>query len=262
MKILIGVALACAVSAQTTPALNAPQVDAPQVDAPQLDAVQLDATQLDAAQRSAPQLDTPPPDKMAYGVLPNFRTAEGSTPFSPLTAKQKITIGWKDTMNFPSYAAAGFFAGISQLNNTNPSFGQGLQGYAHRYITGVADQDLGNMLTEGFLPSLFHEDPRFFRKGTGGAWSRVGYAASRVLVTRTDKGNWRFNTSEFLGNGTVAALGNLYYPDGRSAADTAQRMFTQIGTDALSNVLKEFWPDVKKWYKGRSARKSAPAVVN
>jgi hypothetical protein len=79
-----------------------------------------------------------------------------------------------------------------------------------------------------------------------------------VLVTRTDKGNWRFNTSEFLGNGAVAAIGNLYYPDGRTGGDTAQRMFTQIGTDALSNVLKEFWPDVKKWHTARSARKNAP----
>jgi hypothetical protein len=222
MKILIGVALACAVSAQTLPTP-----------------------------------DTPPPDKMAYGVLPNYRTAEGSAPFSPLTAKQKITIGWKDTVNVPSYANAAIFSSIAQINNTNPSFGQGVEGYAHRYITAVADQDLGNMLTEGFLPSLFHEDPRFFRKGTGGAWSRVGYAASRVLITRTDKGTWRFNTSEFLGNATVASIGNLYYPDGRTLGDTGQRMFTQIGTDAISNVLKEFWPNVKKWHAARVARKNA-----
>jgi hypothetical protein len=225
MKILIGVALACAVSAQTTP---------------------------------APEAAQPQQDKLAYGVLPNYRTAEGSAPFSPITAKQKITIGWKDSVNVPAYVTAGIFSGIAQFNNTNSSFGQGVGGYAHRYATAVADQDLGNMLTEGFLPSLLHEDPRFFRKGTGGAWSRVGYAATRVLVTRTDKGNWRFNTSEFLGNGAVAAIGNFYYPDGRSAGDTAQRMFTQIGTDALSNVLKEFWPDVKKWRADRSARKNAP----
>jgi hypothetical protein len=228
MKILIGVALACAVSAQTTP---------------------------------PPEAVQPQQDKLAYGVLPNYRTAESSVPFSPLTAKQKITIGWKDTVNVPAYVTAGIFSGIAQINNTNPSFGQGFGGYAHRYATAVADQDLGNMLTEGFIPSLLHEDPRFFRKGTGGAWSRVGYAASRVLVTRTDKGNWRFNTSEFLGNATVASIGNLYYPDGRTVGDTAQRMFTQIGTDALSNVLKEFWPDVKRWRANKNARKNAPAVV-
>lgn len=56
----------------------------------------------------------------------------------------------------------------------------------------------------------------------------------------------RFNSSEFLGNGTVAAIGNLYYPDARGFGPTMQRMGTQIGTDAISGVLKEFWPDVKR----------------
>ncbi len=197
-----------------------------------------------------------PPDKMAYGVLPNYRTAESNTPFSPLTSREKITIGWKDTVNAPSYLLAGFFSGVSQLNDSNPSFGQGLKGFSHRYITSVADQDLGNMLTEAFLPSVLHEDPRFFRRGTGNGWKRAGYAASRVLIARSDQGAWRFNSSEFLGNGAVAALGNLYYPDARGGKDTAQRMFTQIGTDAISNVLKEFWPDVKKkwWHGGKTER--------
>ena len=190
-------------------------------------------------------------DNRAYGVLPNYRTADSSIPFSPITSKQKFTLAWKDSANGPSYVMGAVFSALSQVNNTNPSFGQGLKGYGHRYITALADQDLGNMLTEGFLPSLLHEDPRFFRKGTGGGWSRAGYAASRVMVTRTDKGTLRFNTSEFLGNGMVAATGNLYYPDARGGPDTALRMLSQIGTDAISNVLKEFWPDVKRKLQAR-----------
>ena len=203
------------------------------------------------AQSAPAALATAAEDNRAYGVLPNYRTAESSTPFAPITSKQKFTLAWKDSANGPSYVMGALFSSLSQVNNTNPSFGQGLKGYGHRYITALADQDLGNMLTEGFLPSLLHEDPRFFRKGTGGGWSRAGYAASRVLVTRTDKDTWRFNTSEFLGNGIVAAAGNLYYPDARSGPDTALRMFSQIGTDAISNVLKEFWPDVKKKWQAR-----------
>ena len=139
-----------------------------------------------------------PQDNRAYGVLPNYRTAESSTPFSAITSKQKITIAWKDSMNGPSYVMGGLFSAISQVNNTNPSFGQGLKGYTHRYFTALADQDLGNMMTEGILPSLFRDDPRFFRKGKGGGWARAGYAASRVLVTRSDKDTWRFNSSEVL----------------------------------------------------------------
>lgn len=189
-------------------------------------------------------------DKRIFGVLPNYRTADGTQPFRPITVKQKFTIATKDTFDYPSYVLAAAFAGISQVNNSNPSFGQGVEGYARRYGSSVADQDIGNFMTEAIWPSLLHEDPRYFRKVNGQFKSRFWYASTRVLVTRTDAGGSRFNFSEFMGNGTVAALGNWYYPDARGFAPTVQRMFTQIGTDAISNVLKEFWPDVKrKWFQ-------------
>ena len=191
-------------------------------------------------------------DKRILGVLPNYRTAEGSDPFRPISTQQKFTIATKDTFDYPSYGLAAAFAGLSQLQNDNPSFGQGLKGYARRYGSAVVDQDLGNYMTEAIMPSLLREDPRYFRRGHGSFLGRVAYAASRVTVTKTDAGNWRFNTSEFLGNGIVASIGNLYYPDDIGLRYTAQRMFTQIGTDAFDNILKEFWPDVKrKWLTHR-----------
>ncbi len=198
--------------------------------------------------------DVPAPDKRAYGVLPNYRTAEADAPWSPITWKQKMTIARKDSLDGPSYIMAGFFAGVSQLTGSNASFGQGVKGYARRYASGIADQDLGNFLTEGILPSVFHQDPRYFRKGHGSAWSRIAYAASRSAVAKTDSGHWTFNASEFLGNGMVASIGNAYYPDDVGFKPTMQRMFTQIGTDTISQVLKEFWPDVKrKLVKRKSA---------
>jgi hypothetical protein len=187
-------------------------------------------------------------DKRIFGVLPNYRTADGSVPYTPITAKQKFTIATKDSLSPPSYVLGGLFAGLSQLNNSNPSFGQGLVGYAKRYGTNTADQVIGNYLTEAVMPTILREDPRYFRKGEGPMKKRIVYAVTRVLVTKTDAGNTRFNFSEFLGNGTVASIGNLYYPDDKGFSPTMQRMFTQIATDAISNVLKEIWPDVKKRY--------------
>jgi hypothetical protein len=203
-----------------------------------------------AAADAAPATDEPNPeaqgeDKRIFGVLPNYRTAENSLPFSPITAKQKLTIATKDTIDGPSYVLAGLFAGLYQLENQNPSFGQGVKGYAHRYVTAIADQDIGNYMTEGFLPVLLKEDPRFFRRGSGKFWGRVARAASGVVISKTDKGNATFNFSEFLGNGITASIGNAYYPDEVGFGPTMERMFTQIGTDAFSNVLKEFWPDFK-----------------
>jgi hypothetical protein len=185
-------------------------------------------------------------DKRMFGVLPNYRTADGNAPFEPITTRQKFTIATKDTVDGPSYGLAIVFAGISQLNGSNPSFGQGIKGFARRYASAVSDQDLGNFMTEAIMPALLHEDPRYFRKGHGSLKSRIGYAVTRITVTRTDAGDWRFNSSEFLGNGIVASIGNAYYPDARGLGPTFQRMGTQIGTDAISSVLKEFWPDIKR----------------
>ena len=187
-------------------------------------------------------------DKRAFGVLPNYRTVEDDLPFSRISASRKFKIAAEDTIDGPSYALAAAFSLISQGTNSNPSFHQGMVGYLHRYATGLADQDVGNFMTEAIMPSLLHQDPRYFRKGHGTKWQRIAYAASRTLIARSDSGNWGFNASEFLGNGLTASLGNLYYPDSRGFSPTMQRMFTQIGTDAFSQVLKEFWPDVKRKY--------------
>jgi len=196
--------------------------------------------------KPAPAVAPMQEDKRAYGVLPNYRTVEGSAPFVPLTAKQKLSIATKDTIDGPSYILAGLFSGLYQLENQNPSFGQGLKGYARRYGSAIADQDIGNYMTEGFLPVLLHEDPRYFRRGTGSFLGRAARAAAGVVIARTDRGNRTFNFSEFLGNGITGAVGNAYYPDEVGFTPTLGRMFTQIGTDAISNVLKEFWPDFKR----------------
>ncbi|HLJ45334.1 MAG TPA: hypothetical protein VKU01_04970 [Bryobacteraceae bacterium] len=188
------------------------------------------------------------PDKRVFGVLPNYRTVEGLEGVEPITAKQKLTIAAKDSFDWPGFFIAGAFSALAQEDNTNPSFGQGLKGYAHRYITAYGDQVIGNFMTEGIIPSLLHDDPRYFRKGQGTFRGRLGYASTRVFVTRTDAGTWRMNTAELFGNGITASIGNAYYPGARGFAPTMQRMWTQIGTDAISNVLKEFWPDVKRHY--------------
>jgi hypothetical protein len=197
-------------------------------------------------------------DKRVLGVLPNYRTADGTKKFEPMTAKGKLRIAYKDSFDYPSFITAAGLALIYQAENSNPSFGQGVAGYARRYGTGVGDQIIGNMLTEGFMPVLLHEDPRYFRKVTGTFWSRLGYSATRTLVARNDKGEPCVNFAELLGNGIGGAIGAAYYPDGRTYSDTFTRIGTSIATDTVSNILKEFWPDIKRHYmKKRAAQQSA-----
>ena len=202
------------------------------------------------AEDGAPAAPAPAPaaamDKRIFGVLPNYRTADGSVPFEPLTAKQKFRIAYKDSFDYPVFGVAGAFSALSHLENSNPSFGQGFKGYAHRYATSYGDQMIGNVMTEGLFPAMLHEDPRYFRHPGGSKWFRAGYALSRVLVTRTDSGGQRFNYSEILGNASATAISNSYSPDSRDVEDNLQKLYMQVATDAFSNVLKEFWPDIKK----------------
>ena len=193
-----------------------------------------------------PTTEQAPPDKRVFGVLPNYRTANDTGLYTPITVKQKFIIASKDSFDYPLLMLGAAIAGIGQWSNENPSFGQGAAGFARRFGTSYADQAIGNMMTEAIFPAFLHEDPRYFRRGQGRKWGRAFYAASRVLVTRTDAGNWRFNYSEVLGNAAATAISNAYYPDNRTVLANVDKLGQQIAIDAISQVLKEFWPDVKR----------------
>lgn len=216
-----------------------------------------------SAQQPTPQdppikTDTPPPvDKRVLGVLPNYRTAQLTADYHPITPKQKMTIAFKDSFDYPLLGLAAVYAAFYQLEDTHPQFGQGFKGYLRRFGTSYCDQVVGNMLTEGILPSAFHEDPRYFRLGEGTTRHRTVYALTRIFVTRTDSGGKTFNFAEVIGNGSATLIGWSYYTDTRNPEDYFQTFGTQLATDAISQVLKEFWPDIKRKYFKRHATASA-----
>jgi hypothetical protein len=199
-----------------------------------------------------------PEDKRILGIFTNHRTAEESAALTPLTPRGKLTIAWQDTTDRAIFVQAAFLAGIGQATNDNPSFGQGMQGYAKRYATAYADFAIQNFMTEGLFPTILHQDPRYFRRRTGTGRSRLAYAVSRLFVTRTDSGKHQFNYSEVVGGAAALAISNAYHPDGRNASANLQRYAVQLSFDAASNVLKEFWPDLKRRLPRRLAPQPQP----
>jgi len=206
-----------------------------------------------AASQDASPLNTAPPvtappasDKRIFGVLPNYRTTDSSLQYEPISPKQKMSIAAKDSFDWSLSLVAAGYGGLGQITNQNPSFGQGAKGYGNRFVRTYADQIIGNVLAEAAVPILLHEDPRYFRLGQGSFWGRVGYASSRVFVTRTDSGGTRFNCSEVVGNSLAVGVSNAYYPGSRNLGANFEKLTIQIGTDAFTNVLKEFWPDIKR----------------
>ena len=91
-------------------------------------------------------------------------------------------------------------AGVNQARNSPSEYGQGAEGYGKRYGAGFADGLTAGIFITGLYPSLLRQDPRYYRLGDGGFSHRVGYAVSRILVTRQDSGRKAFNFSEVLGS--------------------------------------------------------------
>jgi hypothetical protein len=187
-------------------------------------------------------------DKRIFVVLPNYRTANDNDCYQPISARHKLWIGFKDSFDYPIFLTSAAYAGIYMLEDQHPQFGQGVLGYAKRYGTTSTDLVVGNFMTESIMPILLKQDPRYFAKGPayGGVWKRTAYALTRVLICKSDKGTTQFNFSEILGNSVAVAISNTYYTDARSVGSNVEALGIQVGTDAISNVLKEFWPDVKR----------------
>ena len=185
-------------------------------------------------------------DKRLFGVIPNYRTSPSLVNYKPLTSKEKFKIASQDAFDRGSFVLAAEFAAKDQLTNAEPSFGQGMRGYAHRFVTSYADWAIGDYMTEAIWPTLLHQDPRYFRRGQGSVFSRLAYAMGQIFVTHNDSGHTTLNFSEIGGNASAVAISQAYYPDDRNVASAASKLTVQIGVDMSSNVLKEFYPDLRR----------------
>jgi len=196
---------------------------------------------------AAPDKSEAADDHRMFGVLPNFKTVnDPNQPVTPIGPSEKfqLVLHYFDPFTF---AITSLQAGIEQDTNAKKSYGQGALGYSKRFGADFTDAFTNELFVVGVFPSLLHEDPRYFRLGRGSGLHRTGYALSRILVARTDSGGHRFNFSEFLGNFTSGSISQLYYPHNeRGIGGVLTRMSVQISYDALFNILKEFYPDLKR----------------
>lgn len=188
-------------------------------------------------------------------TLPNYLTVENATSLPPLTTGQKFKLVGQGTFDPVEFAFLALESGVNQASNTNPTFGQGLKGYGKRYALAFGDNSVENFMAGAVFPSAFRQDPRYYQLGKGSFLHRAGYAGLRVLVTRGDSGKTEFNFSEILGSASAAAISNAYHPGPRTFGSSANVWATQIGWDAVSFEMKEFWPDVHR-YLARHHRKS------
>jgi hypothetical protein len=183
------------------------------------------------------------------GVIPNFQTvSDPAQNVVPLSAKQKFALFFRETTDPFTIISAAAGAALSQADNDDPKYGQGRGPYLERFGAAVADVTTQNFFSDAVLASLLHEDPRYFRRGPElPFWKRLGYSLSRVVLTRTDAGKPIFNYAGIGGMATGIALSNAYYPDRSvNGTEVAKRFGTSVVASALSNILPEFWPDIRQ----------------
>ena len=187
------------------------------------------------------------------GVIPNYKTSPNFDHYEPLTSREKFKIASEDSLDPGTFALSAVFGGLGQVTDANKSFGQGAAGFGRYFGASYGDLLIGNYMSEAVFPSILHQDSRYFRRGTGGGYSRFAYAISQIFCTHSDSGGTQFNYSEWLGNATAVAISNAYYPDHRSAGSSISKLGMQIGLDAVGNVLKEFWPDLQRKFSKKSS---------
>jgi hypothetical protein len=143
-------------------------------------------------------------------VVPNFGAVSANTQLPPMSTRDKFVLAAHDSVvDYSSFTWAGILAGQAMLLNSDPELGHGIAGYGRYYWRTFTDGVSGTFFTEAIVPSIAHEDPRYYTMEQGGFFRRTGYAISRAFLTKTDSGRTRFNFSEVVGNALEAGLSNL-----------------------------------------------------
>jgi hypothetical protein len=182
--------------------------------------------------------------KRILGLIPNFTTTDESVANRvPLRARQKYTLALEQMFDISAHAGNLLQASIQQAVSGQPHYRK--DAFGRRLIAAESDQITSCLFIYGILPSLLHDDPRYFRRVEGTPISRTWYAVSRTFVTRTDRGSPALNTSQLAGQFAQASLSNLYYPhQDRNATGTLANWAVQLAYNSTFNILKEFYPDV------------------
>ncbi len=177
--------------------------------------------------------------------MPNYRAVSAGEIPPPPTPKEAFKIATENTFDYSSFMFTGITSAIAEGTDAHPELGKGMEGYGRYFWRGFADKADGNYLVIFALPTVFHQDERYYAMGEGGFWKRGTYSASRILFTPDYHGQRSINFSELLGRGIAQAISISYYPSqDRTAGKMSQKYAFALGRDALTNMFREFWPDI------------------
>jgi hypothetical protein len=185
--------------------------------------------------------------------FPNIATSVG-----PLSSKQKFELFADESVAPSRFLSSAAGAGIGQARNSLDGYGQGAEGYGKRFGSSMATAASNNFFGTFVIASILHRDPRYFPTLHGGPGHRIGYALSRIVLSRTDDGKQAANWPGMIAPLLAESLANSYLPDKeRTAGRTFQRYGWRIGLNTASNALREYWPTI---FRNLRITRSAPRL--
>jgi hypothetical protein len=201
-----------------------------------------------AAQKPAgnPPAATPPPEpKRILGLMPNYRAVSAGVIPPPPTTREAFKIATENSFDYSAFIFVGITSLLAEGDEAHPQLGKGVPGFWAYTWRGFVDKTDGNYMVDWIMPTVFHQDERYYAMGEGGIWKRGIYSASRELITPNYHGKNSFNASEILGRGIAEAVSLAYYPSQtQTASGFGEKYAYAVGRDALTNVVREFWPDI------------------
>jgi len=189
---------------------------------------------------AAPIIVVPPIAPLYHKYIEPGQTAQ------PLASGDKVLFGFHQLMSPYLLVTIAGAAGYEQATNGSPNYGTNFGAYGQRLGAAAIRDGSQTIFSDSIMATVLHEDPRYYVMGNRrNGFVRATYAVSRVFVTRSDDGAATPNYSLFSGYAGAAALENAYYPgDNRGFTETAKSFGGSIGGAALSNVVREFLPDI------------------
>ena len=206
-----------------------------------------DANQEKSQREKAEQQIREQKRQRTLGVVPAFNVSYRNDAV-PLTPGQKMRLAFRSAIDPVTFGGAFLIAGYREINDDDSGFGWGASGYFKRSGAAYLDAFNGTMLGNGILPSILHQDPRYFRLGHGSTTHRLLYAVSTSFICRGDNGKWQPNFSNVGGNIASGAISNLYYPSQNTTGwsqTISDGMVTTI-EGSIGSVFQEFWPDISR----------------
>jgi Carboxypeptidase regulatory-like domain len=172
--------------------------------------------------------------------IPNLYVTYEPHP-EPLTTGMKFHLAYKSLTNPVFFARVAGWAGVQQARDTPGQWGQGAEGYGKRLGAGFADATTGGLIGNAILPSLLHQDPRYFYQGSGTKKSRALHAVLAPFICKGDNGAWQPNYSALGGSLIAYSISTAYYPSSdRNAGHVFRGFGIDIGLHVAGSLAQEF----------------------